>query len=315
MSFVDNYEFGCLLQNNCKVSSDLLKNVVPMGTEQHGDVSLVKQHNGQRFKVSRFCKFMTKTNNGTKIYNLHANNFTALLHQLEQNPSVSHRVSLNDKDTHISKYIVKVVPVFTYRDVHTAMKELYMTHMVHSSDYKDLHGADISCKPFFGCLFWSGKKWKYISVFEHASGVSLKTIRKQKFLKSSKKKSMIMSSVANAVKTLWMLGFAHNDLYDMNVMYDSDSNTVKIIDFEMTVKLPKKIVEVIRAKLAETKTEDCKPTEDYFNTLATIFANNAKDMAVSLLSLSKEICHVNTDDDGFIFNTDDCFLPMMFVTM
>jgi serine/threonine protein kinase len=263
---------------------------------------------------------MTKTNNGTKIYNLHVNNFTALLTQLEQNPSVSHRVSLNDKDVHIPRYIVKVVPVFTYRDVHTAMKELYMTHTVHSSEYKDLHGtdihgADISCKPFFGCLFWSGKKWKYISIFEQASGVSLQTICKQKFFKSSQKKTMIMSSVANAVKTLWMLGFAHNDLYNMNVMYDSASNTVKIIDFEMTVKLPENVVDVIRAKLAETNTEDCKPTEEYFNTLATIFANNAKDMAISLLSLSKEICHVNTDDDGFIFNTDDCFLPMMFVTM
>jgi hypothetical protein len=95
----------------------------------------------------------------------------------------------------------------------------------------------------------------------------------------------------------------------LECIYDFATNKVKIIDFEMTVKLPNTTTNTIREKLSTRLST--KITEEDCNAIATVFARDVKDMAVSLLSLSKDICYVNADADELIYNNDECFLPML----
>jgi hypothetical protein len=321
MSFVDNYKYGCFLSNHCKVDEGLLKNVVPFEVCHHGDEQVPLPHcsvQKQTMKISRHAKFVCKTQNKTKIYNLNVDKFDGLLGSLTTTNkchSLQH-IILNHKDPLINDYIVKVIPVKRWRDIHTAEKELHMTEMVYNSSQNGLHGSDITCKPFFGCLFWSGKKWKYVSVFERANGVSVNKVRKPWVFKKGFNKSKILKSVADTVRTLWMLGYAHNDLHDANLCYDAKTNKTKIIDFEMAVKLPSYIADELSNVLRTNDISDvAKITEEDCNEFARVFYNNAKDMAISLLSLAKEVCYVNADADGIIYNTDDNILPLLFARL
>lgn len=321
MSFADNYKYGCFLGNHCNVGEEVLKNVVPFDTYHHADDKLppppcsVKK---MSFRISTFAKFIAKTGNMTKVYNLHATKFDCLLKDITASSkchSLQHIV-LNNKDNAINDYIVKVIPVKCWRDVHTAEKELHLTNMVYNASYNDISGHDITCKPFFGSLFWSGKKWKYVSVFEKASGVCVNKIRKPKFLPKGYDKSKILRSVADAVKTLWILGFAHNDLHDANLCYDFLTNKTKIIDFEMAVKLPSHTVEDLRSQLQHIDYSKIKQiTEEDCDRFARVFHCHAKDMAISLLSLAKTICYVNVDAEGIIYNTDENTLPLLFARL
>lgn len=324
MSFFDNYKYGCFLRNHCGVGKEYIANAIPFEVSHLGSEKIPLPPQAVRkssfIKVSRHAQFVTKTKQLTKIYNLKSNKFDDFVDSLTT-PSkchALHTVMLNRKDPRINDYIVKVIPARTWKDVHTAEKELHMTDKVYKSTYMGFCGSDIVCKPFFGCLFWSGKKWKYVSVFEKASGTTMTKIKKPKFklFGSRYDKSKLLRSVMEAVKTLWMLGFAHNDLYGANLCYDSNTNKVKIIDFEMAVKLPELTVDKLRSSLQEFEhyfnTETAEVTEDYCNNFAKVFYDNAKDMSISLLSLVKDVCYVNADEDDIIYNTDENILPVLF---
>jgi hypothetical protein len=318
MSYVDNYKYGCFLSNHCKVDAGLLENVVPFEVIHKADEKLPlppKAAQKMTFKVSKYAKFVSKTENMTKIYELHTAKFQSL-HQNLTTTNTCHtlqHVILNDKDTLLSTYIVKVVPVVTWRDVYTAEKELRMTNMVYKSSFGQFHGSDITCKPFFGCVFWNGKKWKYVSVWEKASGLNLSKIRKPSIFQKGFDKSKILKSVASAVKTLWMLGYAHNDLHEANLCYDFKTNKIKIIDFEMAVRMPSDVTNELRRELEQNTIGEVKQvTEKDCNEFAKMFHNIGKEMAISLLTLAKDVCYVNADADNLIYNTDEYLLPVLF---
>lgn len=315
-SFVDNYKFGCFLGNHCNVGVELLDNVVPFTIEHLGDEKLAKPSLNKKacLRISKFCKLFRKTGNGTKVYDLKKDNYNKLVYQLALDNAhhASHHITFHAKDDAINNYIVKVVPVNTWKDANTAMKELHMAHDIYVSTYLTCKGSDITCKPFFGCLFWSGKKWKYLSIWEKAKGIPLSDVFKQKYLNRDYNKDKIITSVANAVQTMWILGFAHNDLYDANVLYDFKTNKTTIIDFEMAVKLPHYHVQDWASTLYIRKSKTVKMSWDYCEQLAGLFKTNAKEMAISILALSKGVCYVNADEDGFIYNTDEYFLPMLY---
>lgn len=316
--FVDNYKYGCFLSNHCCVGEEFKANAVPFFTEHNGHEKLlcpVKRN--KVIKVSKYCTKIKKTKSGTKIYSMNFKNYNILLSKLvlSEDCISSHHVIFNNKDTNISEYIVKVVHVESWKDAYTAMKELHMTNAIHKSVYQACKGSDIVCKPFYGCLFWSGKKWKYLSVYEKANGVTLSQLSKQRFLRREFSKDQIVLSVSNSVQTMWMLGYAHNDLYDANVIYDFDTKTTKIIDFEMAVRLPESTISKMRSYLYKNKGNTVKINKAYCDSIATTFDEHAKEMSVSILSLAKHVCYVNTDDDGFIYNTDENLLPILYETL
>jgi hypothetical protein len=322
--FVDNYRYGCFLSNHCRVGEEFKSNAVPFFTEHSGNEKLscplgtnmnyVENH---VIKISKYCTFIKKTENGTKIYDLNTKHYSELLSKLVlcENSISSHHVMFNNKDTNISKYIVKVVRVECWKDAYTSMKELHMTNAIHKSVYLACKGSDIVCKPFYGCLFWSGKKWKYLSVYEKANGFTLSQVSRQRYLRREFNKDQIMLSVSNSVQTLWMLGYAHNDLYDANVIYDFKTKTAKIIDFEMAVRLPESVIANMRDCLYKKRANTVKINKAYCDSIAITFDEHAKEMSISILSLAKKICFVNTDEDGFIYNTDENLLPILYETL
>ncbi len=319
-SFVENYKYGCHLNNHRHLGEEFISYAVPFSTEHSGCEPLLapKPQAGHiGVKVSNFCKLWKKTTSGTKIYNLKGKHFNELFYKLTMCEDVltSHNVNLNTKDNNIDEYIVKVVHARTWRDVYTSMKELYMTDKIYKSLYLSCKGSNITCKPFFGCLFWSGKKWKYLSIYEKAHGFTLSTMNRQRYLNREYNKEKILLSVSTAVRTLWVLGYAHNDLWDANVVYDFKTHTTKILDFEMAVKLPEDVTNTFRDMLYPKTPNTVKINQTYCDKVAKVFETNAKEIAISILSLASQTCHVNTDEDGFIYNTDEHFLPMLYDVM
>jgi serine/threonine protein kinase len=316
-SYVASYEYGCILNNHCKVGEEYFGNVVPFEIEHTGHEKMPvfdKKSKSNQFRVSKYCNLYKKTKLGTKIYILSAKNFNELFMQITQSQDVTclQQVVFNTKDNDVDDYIVKVVPVKNWRDANTSTKEMYMTNMIYNATHLSCKGIDIACKPYFGCLFWNGNQWKYLSVYEKARGISLSCIYKHKYFNYKYNKEQILLDVSKAVQSLWLLGFAHNDLYNSNVVYDMKTHSVKIIDFEMAVKLPDHIVSQLHDALYKKRTETVKIGDVYCHNIATTFDTIAKKMAISLLSLAKSTCHVNTDDDGIIYNTDETFLPMLY---
>lgn len=316
-SYVDNYKYGCFLSNHSGISVDFKSHAVPFFTEHYGHEKVNLPTTNEKYaaiRISKYCHCLKRTQNKTKIYELPQDKYNDLLHKLTLDIHVKslHHVILNAKDASINKYIVKVVQVKNWQDAYTAMKELYMTDEIYKSSHLSCNGSDIACKPFFGCMFWSGKRWKYLSVYEKANGFTLAKINRTKFLNRKYNKDTVMVAVSNAIQTLWMLGFAHNDLYDANIIYDFKNKKVKIIDYEMTVKLPENITATISSLLYKKKAETVKITKAYCDSIARIYEQNAKEMAISILSLAQGTCYVNTDEDGFIYNTDENLLPMLY---
>lgn len=315
--FVENYKYGCHLDNHCHLGQEFVSFAVPFAIEHDGCEPLLPpkvKDRSSTIKISKFCKPIKKTTSGTKIYNLNGKHFNNLFYKLAlcENVISSNHINLNAKDKDIDEYIVKVTPARAWRDVHTSMKELYMTDAIYRSMYLSCQGSNIACKPFFGCLFWSGKKWKYVSVYEKAHGFTLSTMNKHRYLNREYNKEQILLSVSNAIRTLWILGYAHNDLWYANVVYDFKTHTTKIIDFEMAVKLPEDVTNTFRNILYPKTANAVKINQTYCDKVAQMFENNAKEMAISILSLATPSCHVNTDEDGFIYNTDEYFLPVLY---
>jgi serine/threonine protein kinase len=320
MSYSDGYLCGCYVRNYCGLDKDYLCNVVPFKVEHNGDDEVAPppvDMQKKAIRLSRYAKFMTKTANLTKVYQLNPMAYDNLVSTLTHNTYcyTTEHVMLHDKNPainrYINKFIVKTVNVRNWRDVYTAQKELHMTSMIYNSSYMLRKGCDIVCKPFFGCLLWNGKQWKFVSIYEKANGITLDRIYKHRFFNARYDKVKILCNVAHAIKTMWLLGFAHNDLHDANIMYDLQTHTAKIIDFEMAVYLPDKTIQDMRSEPSDV----IIMSRTYCEQSAKWFDKHMKQMALSLLYLAKDICYVNTDEDGAIYNTDDHFLPMFFDKM
>jgi hypothetical protein len=179
-----------------------------------------------------------------------------------------------------------------------------MTNAIYTSEIGSYCGADIACKPCYAGLIWSGKTWKFMSVYEEAPGIPLSYITSSIWPKITRDKKRIMETVQTLVKTLWILGFAHNDLYPANIMYDLETHTAKLIDFEMATQLPP-------LQVAQFQQEMQKGDVN----LPKLFSTHYKETAISLLYLSKSVCVVPMDDDGCIYNTDDHLLPMLYAVL
>jgi hypothetical protein len=319
-TFVDNYKYGSHVSNNCQLTKDFVSHTVPVFSQHDGDEKVLPPKHCMTktqtasVKISNYCKLNKKTENGTKVYDLKLSNYNKLIYRLMLCEDVvsSQHVSFSTRDDTINDYIVKVVPVMIWKDVNTSMKELYMTYNIYHSTYLTCKGFDIACKPFFGCLFWSGKQWKYLSIYEKAIGCSMSFMKRQRYFNGDFNKEQVLLSASNAITTLWTLGFAHNDLCDKNLIYNSKTHTIKMLDFKMAVRLPVDTTTRLVELLYPKKWHTVKINQVYCDNIAKVFENNAKEVSISLLSLAADICHLNIDEDGFTYNTDEHFLPMLY---
>jgi serine/threonine protein kinase len=296
--YADNYKYGIYVGNHCQLNDEYIQYAVPTHCAHVHDVDIPlgkPQKGTKRTQLTKFCTNKKKPSPFVTIYKLPRKNFDNLLKVIQEPHFLNPMTGTTEE-----KYFVKVIKVHTRKDINTALKEFYMTHFIHSTQVGQYHGSDITCKPFYAGLYWSGKTWKFMSVYEEARGIPLSDITSSLWHKATQDKKRIMETITNLVKTLWVLGFAHNDLYPSNVIYDLQTHTAKLIDFEMATRLPPLQVTDLQMAIRD---DDAN--------LPCIFGKHYKETAVSLLYLSKSLCIVPMDDDGFIYNTDDHFLPML----
>lgn len=297
--YAENYKYGIYVGNHAQLSENYLHYAVPTQCISYTNIDdpIPKPSKEvKRVRLTKYCTHKKRPSPFVTIYKLPKENFNELL-KVVQEPHFLNSMTENKEE----KYIVKVIKVTTKKDVNTALKEFYMTHTVHSSEVGVYRGANITCKPFYAGMYWSGRTWKFMSVYEEAQGIPLSVITSSFWLKARHDTAQIIETVETLVRTLWILGFAHNDLYPPNIIYDLTSHTAKLIDFEMATQLPSENIAKLQTALQDGEAH-----------LPIVFAKYYKETAVSLLYLSKSVCVVPMDDDGFIYNTDDHFLPILY---
>jgi hypothetical protein len=314
-----NYEYGYRVANHKGYDQECMDKAVPFPVLDSNNVdakiSSPPTHNTS-FHVSRFCKKLSKTKHSS-IYVLAERKYDSFLTALSKHTEETTNthsfkpITVNNKDVQVLDYIVKVSNATSRRSVYTCMKELLITQDVYNSSYNSINGSSIVCKPFFGCMIWTGKKWRYVIIFEKARGAPLPqvTTTLNKIFHCNYVKTKIMQTLTLAAKQFWSLGYAHNDLRGANVIYDLKTHTVKFIDLETAVRLPDNVIEEVREKLAKVQEEGYYSN---FEGISSIFETYCKESAISLLSLSSQVCLSYADEDNLIYNTDDFFLPMSF---
>jgi serine/threonine protein kinase len=308
-----NYKYGSFLYNYENYGKTMLKNAVPFSVDyvESVDEKLMKPPPIIKGVKLTNCSHITTTAYGGDIYMTSYGHVENLIKNITKHYDDVYvhldfdRHSLcnmtNPVDSNIQKYIVKVSPASTKRRMMTNLKELLMMDAVFKSEYDKYKGSDIAPKPIFGCPVWTGRRWKFVIIMEKVSGKPFSQIYSpfNRLLNFGKyNKNDIMNSLTSSLITFWMLGFAHNDLRDANVMYDMNTNKSKIIDFESVVKIPDVVVNQFRIQMIQDPSQD--PSD--------MFENIYKKPALSLLSLSSMYCERYEDEDNTIYNTDDFFL-------
>lgn len=199
-----------------------------------------------------------------------------------------------------ARYMLKLVDTPTYRYMFTSLKEVLMQDKIYGSEWEEFKGSDITTKPILCSPLWDGKRWKCAIVCEYAVGETLHVFRKfprKIFWYRQYNKDTVMQILKNVVKTLWCLGYAHNDLSDYNIIFDKNTNDVKIIDFESCVQLPDDVVNEFRKEMRK----GAKSIEAFYE-------KYYKYQSLSLLYISEQICCRFAGTDRCIFNTDDNLL-------
>jgi Choline/ethanolamine kinase len=195
--------------------------------------------------------------------------------------------------------MMKVIEVSTYRQVFTALKEIFMQDQIYNSSWNDIRGSSIVSKPLMCSIAWTGEKWVFLLITEYASGSTVdhhlgffqKLFRKYD-------KTRMYKSLEDAITTLWLLGFSHNDLSGYNVIYDASQNKTTIIDFETCVQIPQELVIEFRQTYKKNKEKS----------LSEIYIEFYRRASLSLLCLSESVCIHYAPDDKIMYNTDDTFL-------
>lgn len=307
-----NYKYGMFLYNYENYGKGYLRNAIPFSVDfiERVDEKLVKPST-KGGKLTN-CQKLTSTEYGGCLYTASGKHLAGIIDNLSENyTEIRPHIDLEhlalcfkpniDTIEPNSQYVVKVSPASSKRTMLTGLKEIMMMDAVYNSSYEEYCGCDICPKPIFGCPFWTGKRWKYVIIMEKIAGdVFSYTYSFMNKILNFKKydKKTIMNSLEKTLTTFWMLGFAHNDLRDGNIMYDMKTNKAKLIDFESIVKLPDDIVEKFRNKMKNDNNAD----------VSDIFDQIYKKPALSLLCLSSHYCERYEDEDNSIYNTDDFFL-------
>lgn len=232
--------------------------------------------------------FMISSNSCYTIIRFAKLHFNCIKSNLINEPTFCR--SFRDAIDTTKKYMMKIIDTPNYRSMNTALKEIIMQEKIYTSFHKNFRGSNIVTEPIFCTPFWNGRSWQFMIISVYAEGKSLHKFRGP-FVKLFKMydKQQILNQLYIAVKTLWILGFSHNDLSDYNIVYDVTKNSVKIIDFESAVKLPQEFIESFRNESNKTSTN-----------IIDLYMKYYKYPSLSLLKLSETACckflNIKTDD-------------------
>ena len=124
---------------------------------------------------------------------------------------------------------------------HSAISETYTPA---DATFPALSGKSIVPQFHFGGPWLYAGHWWVVTAMGLVRGVPLRT-----YLRTHQLTARLFAKIEKAVMTLWFLGFAHQDLHDLNIMYDANAKKVTLLDLGFAVRLPNNIVQHMRSKV------------------------------------------------------------------
>ena len=99
-------------------------------------------------------------------------------------------------------------------------------------------------KFFFSCIIGKPRNHRSVTVMEPAGNTDL-----DKFVRGKKIPAELFVDIERAICAMWLTGYIHGDLHRANIMIDTSTNSIKIIDFGFATKLPPQFVQVLSRRI------------------------------------------------------------------
>lgn len=212
------------------------------------------------FSFSTLGKLYKKSANGNKVYKCNYSSITAFKEvctsqfmEVKADKMTAYIDTIFRKEFNLlsigTKYAVKVIKVETYSTMVSGLNEVCM----HNEIFRV--SDTLVSKPFFSAPFRNGKLWCYVIVSEFIEGKTLNDMRLTHMFTSEKQKKEIKSTICKTIHQLWWNGYSHNNLTRDNIIYDSRTNSVKLVGLSNCVIHPFDEVYRFRANIADYNRE------------------------------------------------------------
>jgi hypothetical protein len=339
---MEDYEQGTIVRNYLNYNNASINNALgymPFIDESQCDTKIPKLSQVQvSWRVASYGKRVHKGTGGAGAVTIrevnHSETMTMLEHinrqwTMEKIDRIIHPdfvrtfIRMKDSSTIQTTYIIKCIPVTTFRDLGTCLKEAMINHEIYTintatqitAQSPPIVGRIYKCAPV-----WDTHKhrWIYIIIMDKVSGYTLEELNSLWFklkhwslkFKPAYDKHKLYEGLFQTISTLWWLGYVHNDLHPRNIIVNTETYHVTLVDLETCVVVPFGEVYNHRVQLGQ----NIRPMDSFKKQVKlTIdsYKQHLKFPAMSLLNISKRFIHDFSDDNDLLYNTDEHVLEFV----
>lgn len=336
---MDSYEQGTIVRNYSNYNQASINNAlgyVPFINETHCDTKLpVLSQVKVPWRVTSYGKHKHKGTGGVAIREISHSEAVLMFERInqqwidEQTDRIVHKdfvrtfIRLRDTSTIKTMYIMKCIPVTTFRDLGTCLKEVMLNHEIYTMNTTTqitAHSPPIVPRIYQSAPVWDTyqRRWLYIIIMDKVAGYTLQELNSTCFkvkhmcmnLKPAYDKHKLFEGLFKTISTLWWLGYAHNDLHPRNIIVNTKSYHVTLVDLETCVVIPFDEVYNHRQHVSQNI---CSMDAFKKQVQVTIesYKQNLKLPSMSLLNLSTKYIHNFSDKDDLLYNTDEHILEFV----
>lgn len=339
---MEDYELGTIVRNYQNYDHASINNAlgyIPFIDESQCDTIIPKLSQVQEsLKVASYGKQVHKGTGRAEAVTIrevkHSETMTMLEHINQQwitentnriiHPDFMRTfIRLKDSATVQTTYIMKCIPVTTFRDLGTCLKEAMIHHEIYtinSATQITAQTPPIVCRVYQSAPVWdtSQCRWIYIIIMDKVTGYTLEKLNSIWFkmknwslnFKSAYDKNKLYEGLFQTISTLWWLGYVHNDLHPRNIIVNTETYQVTLVDLETCVVIPFDEVYNHRLQLSQ----NIRPIDSFKDQVkVTIdsYKQHLKFPAMSLLNISKRFIHDFSDNNHLLYNTDEHILEFV----
>jgi RIO-like serine/threonine protein kinase len=230
------------------------------------------------FSFSSLGKLHKKSSNGNKVYKYSYESINKLykvctLQTLEPKTyKITKLIDIKFKKSFNAllpetKYAVKVIKAETYRSMVSGLKEMCIMNEIYA------RSDDLVSKPFFSTPFWNGTSWVYVIVSEFIQGKTINDVRVSNIFTSKTQREEIKNAIVATIYQLWWNGYSHNNLTRENIIYNSKTNSVKLVGLSNCVALPEKDVSTFQNNILNHDVSIVREYQNTFKKQSILYGN------------------------------------------
>lgn len=243
------------------------------------------------FSFSSLGKLHKKSPNGNRIYKYTYESVNKLkeICTLQTHDTKTYKIT-RFIDMHFKKafdilvpgitYAVKVSPADTYRGMVAGLKDVSLNSEIFAMS------EDIVSKPFFSAPLWNGKSWVYVIVSEFLHGKTINDLRVMNVFTSKQQKEEIKNTIVSTIYQLWWHGYSHNNLTKENIIYDSKTNSVRLVGLSNCIALPFENVARFQRNISNYDVSMLREYQNTFKKHNILLAGNATDFQTDDMAIS-----------------------------